>query len=517
MRACFRVSLLCLAGLVSLAGLACRGSEATEADTIVVALDSTPQTLDPRFAGGANAVHVIQLVCSALYKFDHTGTPVPDLARAAHFEGPLRFRVELRKDVRFHDGTPLRARDVEASFASVLDPEVGAIARGDLAFLERVRANGEFEVVFELRKPFAPLLHKLAGVMILPATQVAATGREALESPVCAGPFKLASFDRGERILLERNEAYFGGAPPAPRVLLRVLPNSATRVIELLKGSVHLVVNGVPPYALGPLEQAEGLRVLRGPGASTTYLGLNLEQPELADLQVRRALAHAIDRAAIVGTLLRGRATLASALLPPNHAARPEFGAGIAYDPDRARELLDAAGYPDPPGREPRFRISYKTSTDRLRKQIGEVIAYQLGEVGIEMEARSLEWGTFYGDIQKGNFHTYTLKWVGLTDPDIFYYVFHSGSIPPDGANRGRYRSARVDDWIERSRATGDESERRALYQSIEKTLARDLPYVFLWHEDDTAVVSTRLDGFELEPGGGLRALARVRLREAGS
>ncbi len=517
MRACIRVSLLCLAGLASLAAVACHGSEATEADTIVVALDATPQTLDPRFAGGANAVHVIQLICNALYKFDRSGTPVPDLARAGHFEGPRRFRVELREDVRFHDGTPLRARDVEASFASVLDPGVHAIAAGGLAFLERVRADGEFEVVFELREPFAPLLYKLADVMILPAGQVAAAGKKALESPICAGPFKLAAFDRGGRILLERHAEYFGGAPPVSRVLLRVLPNSATRVLELLKGSVHLVVNGVPPYALRPLEEAEGLRVLRGPGASTTYLGLNLEHPELADPRVRRALAHAIDRAAIVDTLLRGRASLASALLPPGHAARPAFGEGIAYDPARARELLDAAGYPDPAGPEPRFRISYKTSTDRLRKQIGEVIGYQLGEVGIEMETRSLEWGTFYGDIQRGNFHAYTLKWVGLTDPDIFHYVFHSASIPPEGANRGRYRSDRVDHWIERSRGTADETERRGLYRSIEKTLARDLPYVFLWHEDDTAVVSKRLDGFELEPGGGLRALARVRLHGAGS
>jgi peptide/nickel transport system substrate-binding protein len=321
---------------------------------------------------------------------------------------------------------------------------------------------------------------------------------------------------RGERIVLEAHPRYRGEPPRTQRVSLEVVPNAATRMLALLKGSVHLVVNALPPNLVGSLERREGLRIVYGPGSSTTYLGFNMEHDALSDRRVRRSIAHALDRAAIIRALLAGHARPAAALLPPRHWARPALGVGPAYDPARARRLLDEAGFPDT-GDAPRLRLSYKTSTDRLRRQIGEVITAQLAEVGIELEPRSLEWGTFYADVKAGNFHTYTLKWVGLFDPDIFFYLFHSRSIPPAGANRGRFRDEEVDRWIEESRLELDPRRRREFYGRIERALADALPYVFLWHEDDIAAMSARLEGFVLEPGGGLRGVASASLRRDGS
>ena len=479
---------------------------------LVVALETTPQTLDPRFATDAASVHTLQLITNGLYRIDPSGRPVPDLAAEGRYEAPNRFRVELRPDVRFHDGARLTARDVVATYRSVRDPATGSPLQQELAPVREVRADGDHAVVFELEGPFAPLLYKLAGVAILPEAQTRSA--EPVEAPIGTGPYRLVEFIRGEHVLLEANRRHHRGAPRSSRVLLRVVPSAATRLLELLKGTVHLVVNGLPPYLIAALEREPQVKVVYGPGSSTTYLGFNLEHPALQDRRVRRAIAHAIDRRAIVNTLLAGRGRLAAGLLPPHHWARPALDDGPAYDPARARQLLDDAGYPEGADGAPRLVLSYKTSTNRLRRQIGEVLAFQLAEVGVEFEVRSLEWGTFYADVKAGNFHTYTLKWVGLFDPDIFFFVFHSGSVPPDGANRGRYRNVSIDRRIETSRTELDPVRRRDLYGEIERELGRDLPYVFLWHEDDIAAMRADLEGFILEPGGGLRGIVHAVLEK---
>jgi peptide/nickel transport system substrate-binding protein len=132
--------------------------------------------------------------------------------------------------------------------------------------------------------------------------------------------------------------------------------------------------------------------------------------------------------------------------------------------------------------------------------------------VGIQVSVRSYEWGTFYGDIKAGNFQLYTLSWVGVTDPDIYYYVFHSKSVPPDGANRGRYMNPELDALLERGRAEGDRAARKAIYADVQRIVARDLPYVSLWHPESVLVRDRRLTGFVLSPTGAYTTLAKARL-----
>ena len=183
------------------------------------------------------------------------------------------------------------------------------------------------------------------------------------------------------------------------------------------------------------------------------------------------------------------------------------------YDPDRARRLLDEAGYPDPDGPGPavRFRLSYKTSTDKTANEVARVIAEQLGRVGIGVEVRSFEWGTFFSDVKRGDFQLMSLRWIGLRDPDVFHYLFHSESVPPAGANRGRYRNPRVDAWIDESRRTPDRDRRRALYARIQEAVARDCVYASLWWLDNVVVLRRGFTGFVPLPGGEYTSLALVR------
>ncbi len=203
----------------------------------------------------------------------------------------------------------------------------------------------------------------------------------------------------------------------------------------------------------------------------------------------------------------------ATGILPPHHWAYARSVLGYAYDPGRARGLLDRAGYTRPVASPsaPRLTLSYKTTTQELSRRVAEVIAYQLAEVGIDLKISTYEWGTFYADIKSGNFDLYSLAWVGIADPDIMRLVFHSTMVPPAGNNRGHYTNRRMDRLTDAARIEIDRERRRHLYVRAQRTAARQLPYVPLWWPDNIVVASAGLRGFKPEPSGDLLGLARAR------
>jgi len=314
-------------------------------------------------------------------------------------------------------------------------------------------------------------------------------------------------------VVLKRNPNYFGTPPTLDEIVFEIITDDTTRLLALLKVKVDLVQNAVPPHAVKFLKRDERFKVVIEQGINYSYMGFNLEDPILKKLSVRRAIAHAIDRQRIIDYLLMGLARPATGLIAPKIWAYEPNVMRYEYDPKLSRALLDQAGFidPDGDGPKPRFALSFKTSTNKLRVAIATAIADQLSDVGIKLEIRSLEWGTFFDDIKKGNFQTYTLTWVGITDPDIFYYIFHSDSIPPHGANRGRYVNPVVDELIERSRRTLNLEARRKLYSEIQRIIAHDCVYVSLWYNDNVVVMKRNLKGFVIYPGGEYTSLAWAR------
>jgi peptide/nickel transport system substrate-binding protein len=227
-------------------------------------------------------------------------------------------------------------------------------------------------------------------------------------------------------------------------------------------------------------------------------------------------LALAIDRASIIHHLLKDYAIPATGLLSPLNWAYDGSVAQWPFDPEKARRLLDQAGYPDPDGAgpSPRFRLSYKTTNLDLRKRIAEALKEQLARVGIDLEVRTYEWGTFYNDIKQGNFHLYSLAWVGIMDPDIYYQLFHSRSIPPDGDNRGHYSNPVIDRLLEQGRTITDAGARKIIYSQVQRILAEELPYIPLWWSHNVVVQNAALRGFTPYPDGDLISLKKVSLQQ---
>lgn len=232
------------------------------------------------------------------------------------------------------------------------------------------------------------------------------------------------------------------------------------------------------------------------------YLALNLRDPILRDERVRQALAYATDIHPMIEYLWRDTARPADSVLPPQHWAYDSNLQPYPYDPERARKLLDAAGYPLKNGS--RFHLVMKTSTEETSRLLAVIVQQQWRAVGVDLELRSFEFGTFYSDIVRGAFQVYTLRWVGGAnqDPEIFEYVFDSKSFAPRRANRSYYSNPQVDAWIEQGRDVLDQQKRKTIYAKIQQQILRDAPYIDLWYFDNVLVHTSRVSGLQVDPSG---------------
>ncbi len=465
-------------------------------------LASEPVTLDPRFATDAASSRINRLIYERLVDFDARLSPQPALATWTRLD-PLRYRFTLRgEDRRFHDGSRLGAADVKATYDSVLDPKIGSPHRGSLEMVHAIEVVDEHTVDFVLSRPDALLPGRLT-VGILPAARIEA-GHRFNREPLGSGPFRLARWPKAAGPVIERLD-------DGLTVQFVRVASPTVRVLKLLRDELDIIQGDIPPELLAWIDAGDRARVLRAPGTSFAYLGFNVTDPVVGDMRVRRAIAHALDREAIIRHLLGGAARPANAILDGAHwAGNPDLEP-IAHDPSAARALLASAGFADTPA-----RIVYKTSSDPFRLRLATVIQEQLARVGVEVELRSYDWGTFYGDVRAGRFQMYSLAWVGVKMPDIFRYTMHSGSVPPDGANRGRFASERVDALIEAAERAPTLDEQARAYRELQAALHADLPYVPLWFEDQVCVIGEGLSAYTLSADGSFDGLRTVQ-RESDS
>ncbi len=505
---------LCCVVLHGISG--CARPAPLEDAPFVIAFESAPGTLDPRFGVDAYSSRVRSLVFSSLLELAGDGNYRPYAAREWHCDFlKLECRFSLRRGLTFHDGSVLDAHDVAATYAAILAPGSGSPKKAQLEGITRVEAVDDETVRFSLSHA-SPTIPEAATLGLLPA-ELAARPRLSLDEIVGSGPYAIDGYDSEERIRLRAFPEFHRGAPSINSLEVRVVPDALMRAMELRHGTVDLVQNAIDPDTVEWLEEnAPELQVIRAPSSNFQYLGMNFDNRVLADVRVRRAIAHALDLEIIADHLLGRAAKRASGLLPPEHWAYYGNIARYDYDPQRAIALLEEAGYHDPDGDgpRPRLRFSYKTTTHELRRRIAEALKDQLGAVGIELDVRTYEWGTFFADVRSGNFDLYTLEWVGIVDPDIYRQIFHSAMIPPAGNNRGRYRDDVMDRLTDAGLAELQPTRRSAIYAEVQQRAAEQLPYVPLWWPERVVVAARDLEGFVPHPSGTLLGLAAAHQRK---
>ncbi len=461
-------------------------------------LASAAANLDPRYATDATSARINRLLYRRLVDFDDQARPVPALADWQQLT-PLHYRFRLKPGrARFHDGTELTANDVAATYRSIVAPGSTSPQATTLRLITRIEVIDDATLDFYLARP-DPLFPGYLVIGILPAAGIA-TGMPFHQQPLGSGPFRFLDWPEPGRLRLQRLE-------DGQQVEFLHIGDPTVRVLKLLRGEVDLLQNDLPAELLGYLDDQPEIEVTHGPGSNFAYIGFNLANPPTDDIRVRRAIAHALDRDAIMQYLLGGAARPAAALLPPDHWAGNPALQPLAHDPQLARQLLLEAGYD---AAHP-LRLNYKTSTDPVRVRIATVIQQQLADVGIEMRLASYDWGTFFGDIKAGRFQMYSLAWVGIKTPDIFRYAFHSTSLPPEGANRGRLADADVDRLIEAAEQGATLEEQAQYYRQVQRLLLELLPCIPLWYEDHVVAARRGISGYRLAPDGNYDGLLRVR------
>ena len=493
-----------LAVFVSVLG--CSGRP--DPNTLVMVIENSPTNLDPRVGLDGQSERIDELLFDDLCTRDDHFNVQPGLAERWEVPDPLTYIFHLRPGVKFHDGRPLASRDVKWTFDSLLQGKIRSAKAATYRPVDHIDAPDSFTVVFHLKQPFALLWNVSDGAIgIVPY----GSGDETSRHPVGSGPFRFVSAEPDKEVVIERNDDYWGQKPYLKRVRFAVTPDATTRALELRKGSADIAVTSLTGDTVLALEREPNLEVLHAPGTVLGYLAFNTRDPILKDVRVRQAVAYAIDRVAIIHYLLRDFARPAYSLLPPESWA---YNADVPHDehnPERARQLLEQAGYPSVDG--VRFHLTMKTSTEESPRLVAAVLQQQLREVGIALDIRTFEFATFLSDVIRGAYQLHTLRWIGGNeDPDIFEYVFHSAKFSPNGGNRTYYANPRMDLLIDQARGESDLDARKQIYAEIQLILSEDLPYIDLWYIENVMVHNKRVRKLTLNPPGNYDFLKTAEL-----
>jgi peptide/nickel transport system substrate-binding protein len=488
----------------------CTCSRKPDPNTLVMIIESSPNNLDPRVGIDAQSERIGELIFDALVRRDERFNLQPSLANSWEIPDPETYVFHLRTGVRFHNGQPLTSRDVKWTFDSILNGTIRTAKASSYRFVDHIDAPDDSTVIFHLKEPWASLLWNVSdgAIGIVPY----GSKGEITTHPIGSGPFRFVSAAQDKNVIIERNPDYWGSQAHIQRVLFNVIPDPTTRALELRKGSADIATNALTADMIVAIRHDSKLKVEQAPGTILGYLAFNTRDPILKDVRVRQAIAYAIDRRPLIQYLWRNLARPADSVLPPNSWAYDGNVEKYPYDPERARQLLDQAGYHQVNG--VCFHITFKTSTEESSRLIAAVLQQQLRDVGIALDIRTYEFATFFADVTKGAFQTYTLRWVGgNNDPDIFEYAFDSDHMPPKGQNRGFYSNPKLDALIAAGRKETDQEKRKQIYAQVQQILAEDLPYINLWYLDNVLVHTARVSNLPLNPAGNYDFLVSAQLR----
>lgn len=507
----------------------CSSAKASS-QSINVSLGFPIETIDPRYATSAAASHASKLVYAPLFVLGTDLTPEPFLAESIESLDENTFKIKLKEKLLFHDLSHITAEDVVYTFGALGTKDVASPHADKFNYIKDIRVASPREVIFELKRPFAAFLTDICALGVVSKKSCENRSQQCRHEYNGSGPFKVKKWDTAKEVLdLEPFAAWYEGSPKNG-VLLRVVRDENTRLLELMGKKADLVENDISPQNMIELKKQSHLAIEEMKGLGYSYLAMNVRGPKatdkagsalyqtraaLADKKVRSAIAHAIDFDQIIEKIFLGSAERVSGLIPNGHWAKDPSLKAPPFDPKLAEKELDEAGFVrQVSNKNMRFHVVIATTPNRMRQSIAQLYADYLSKVGIDSTVRVKEWGALYQDIKQGNFEIFSANWLPVTEPDLYYFVHHSASIPHDngnGGNRHGFKNAEVDALIEEGRSTMAPEARKHIYHKLEKIMLDELPYVPLWNEHRIVVYNKeRLNGFTPDVTGSLLGLRKA-------
>jgi ABC-type transport system substrate-binding protein len=447
--------------------------------TLVFAAGGDVLTLDPQFVTDIPSFRCVMHIHETLVKRDPNMDLVPCLAESWTTSADLlTWTFKLKKGVKFQDGTPFNADAVKYTFDRMNNPEIASPRKSSIGMVKALKVIDDHTMAITTNKPFAPLLAQLSSynLAILSPTAASKWGKKYAQNPVGTGPFKVESWTPGERVVLVRNESYWGEKPYLEKLVFKVFPEDSTRVMTLLSGDSD-VIAAVPPVLMKKIESKE-TKILQQMGFRTVFLGMNNKIKPFTDVRVRKAVAHAVDPQAIINSILSGMGETGGGLESPVIPGAIRGLKPYAHDLSLAKRLLSEAGYPNG------FKTSFYTTTGRylMDRQVAEALQNQLKEAGIQAEIKAPDFGTLMALLDKGTEIPMFLMGKGSPTGDLDFTMnlsFKTGGK----MNHFQYGNPKVDALIEEQQRTIDPKTRNQVLYEAQKIFYEDCPTVTLYYE----------------------------------
>jgi len=465
--------------------------------TLIIAQGTDPTNLDPALATDSPSATVNSHIFETLFELTPEGTIEPNLATGYTVSADgLTWTLDIRQGVTFHDGTPLTAAHVKASLDRFIDPANAYTFRFLLSRIQEVSVTGDHQVQIKLASTFAPLLAH----MTHSSTAIVMTGLDLDVTPVGTGPFSFVSWERGQRVELARYEGYWGEKPGIAGLRFLAVPESTTRMALVETGEAHVSVR-VPPQDIARLNANPNVTVQNVSSLRTIYIFFNHSMAPMTDKRVRQAINYAVNKEEIAEFVLGGAVRVSDAPVSPGVFGYTPVG-DYNYNPERAKSLLAAAGYPNG------FDITLYSPNGRYLQdiQISEAIQSQLAEVGINATIETLEWAAYLAktnvpaadnEVPMG-----MLGWGTVTgDADYgLYALFHTDQHVPAGSNRSFYSNGIVDALLDEARSNSDPAVRETMYNDAMKIIWEDAAWLFLHSETQLVAVRDNVEGLVIHP-----------------
>lgn len=484
--------------------LGCLSEKQLPKDTVFVGIQSVPATLDPRFAKDANGMRIGNLIFNSLVKIGPDLKVTGDAAKSWAWNGNS-ISFQLYPHLKFSNGRPLEKQDIEFTFNEYKKSENPF--HSSLDFVKNVTVEGSnegFLVTLHLKAFSAKLLTAdLPMIRLLPAKEIQQDENSFHKMPIGTGSFALFKQEVND-IQLQAREDHPIQAPKVKNIVFKVVKNSFTLYQKIKKGELDIVQSELPLNKIHEfLEDKRHFQVFTFPGLSFSYLLINHNDPSLKHIEVRQALASAINRKEIIKYKLEGYASEATSLMTPGNPFHDSTLKNLDFDLQKAKALL----------KNKNIKLTLKTSNNQQAVEIGKILTQQLKQAGIEMEMKSFEWGTYFSDIQKGRFQLATMRWVGAIDPDLYRMAFHSRELPP-GRNRGAYMNAQLDQLLDQGLKIKNTEERVKHYYKVQKMILKNLAVIPLWYNQQVSVVSHRIKDYRPSLNGDFSPLLQLDILE---
>ncbi len=473
----------------------------TPPDTLVTALTSSIDTLDPLFTTGANPQHLNQLIHGTLVRIGNSLVPKPYVASEMHVLDEKTIRFRLKENCQFHDGSVMSADDVIYSWETFISDKHKSPFSEAFRKIEKIIKNGSHDITIHTKEVAPSLMVDFSLMKIIPARKY--DPKKFRHNPIGLGPYKVAHANQSE-ILLEQHDSKCLEKGKMPKILAKIVREDLNRFLKLKNGEIDIVLNDIDKRKVKKVQENKddenNLVAISEPGVTYSYMGVNFAKEELSKPLVRQAIAYAINIPKIIKFKLAGMATPAASVLPESSWFYNQKLSPIDYNLEKSKKLLDRAGYFNGSNDKPPLKLTLKTTSNKMIIENAQVIIAQLKSAGIKVEHKAYEWGLFYGDVKARNTELYLLRWVGATDPGIMYDIFHSSNLERN--NRTNYKSALTDKYLDLGQSTLDLAKRKSAFDKVQEIVLEELPYIHLWHNMNAAIYRSNIKGVELSPTG---------------